>query len=45
MARRNVELGIRYKDEWIVLDGLEDGAKVITVGAPMLREGTPIKLQ
>ena len=45
VARRNVELGIRYKDEWIVLDGLEDGAKVITVGAPMLREGTPIKLQ
>jgi RND family efflux transporter MFP subunit len=45
VARRNVELGIRYKDEWIVLDGLEDGARVITVGAPMLREGTPIKLQ
>jgi RND family efflux transporter MFP subunit len=45
VARRNVELGIRYKDEWIVLSGLEDGARVITTGAPMLREGAIIKLQ
>ena len=45
VARRNVELGMRYKDDWIVLDGLEEGAKVITVGAQMLREGTPVALQ
>lgn len=45
VARRNVKLGIRYRDEWIVLDGLEEGAKVITIGAPMLREGSKIKLQ
>ena len=45
VARRNVELGIRYKDEWIVLDGLEEGAKVITMGAQMLKEGASVNLQ
>lgn len=45
VARRNITLGIRYKDEWIVLDGLEEGARVITVGAQMLREGASINLQ
>lgn len=45
IARRNVDMGMRYKDEWIVLDGLQDGARVITVGAQMLREGTAVKLQ
>lgn len=44
VARRNLTLGIRYKDEWIVLEGLEDGARVITVGAQMLREGAAISL-
>lgn len=45
VARRDVQLGIRYKDEWIVLDGLEESARVITVGAQMLREGTRVSLQ
>ena len=44
VARRNLTLGIRYKDEWIVLEGLEEGAKVITVGAQMLREGATVSL-
>jgi RND family efflux transporter MFP subunit len=44
VARRNVTLGIRYKDEWIVLDGLEEGARVIVVGAQMLREGATVNL-
>ena len=45
VARRNVELGIRYKDEWIVLDGLEEGARVISMGAQMLREGAEVNLE
>ncbi|MEP5568379.1 MAG: efflux RND transporter periplasmic adaptor subunit, partial [Halioglobus sp.] len=44
VVRRNLTLGIRYKDEWIVLEGLEEGAKVITVGAQMLREGATVSL-
>lgn len=45
VARRNVDLGLRYESDWIVLDGLEDGARVITVGAQMLREGTPVTVR
>ncbi len=44
VSRRNLTLGIRYKDEWIVLEGLEEGAKVIAVGAQMLREGAAVSL-
>jgi RND family efflux transporter MFP subunit len=45
LQRVNVDLGVRDGPDWVVLQGLEEGARVVTEGAPMIRDGTEIELQ
>jgi membrane fusion protein (multidrug efflux system) len=37
--KRRVKTGAAYKNNWVILNGLEPGDKVIVEGAMMLREG------
>nr|WP_320193153.1 efflux RND transporter periplasmic adaptor subunit [uncultured Desulfobacter sp.] len=38
-TKRRVKTGPSYKNNWVIIDGLQSGDKVIVEGAMMLREG------
>jgi membrane fusion protein (multidrug efflux system) len=38
-----VRTGVAYESNWIILDGLEAGDRLIVEGTMMLREGAPLK--
>jgi membrane fusion protein (multidrug efflux system) len=44
-AKRRVKTGSAYKNNWVVLNGLESGDKVIVEGAMMLRAGMKVALR
>ena len=41
---QNVKLGVRNGSEYEVLDGIEDGAKVVVVGQARLRDGIKVRI-
>ena len=45
LARRNVEVGIRDGADWVIIEGLEVGDRVVTAGAQRLKEGASIAIQ
>ena len=44
VQRRDLILGIRFHSDWAVMSGLEEGERVITQGAQMLRPGTKVSI-
>jgi len=42
-SKRDVTTGPSYKNNWVILDGLETGDKVIAEGAMMLRHGMKVE--
>ncbi|WP_240732905.1 efflux RND transporter periplasmic adaptor subunit [Halioglobus maricola] len=45
LVRRNVDVGIRDGADWVIIDGLEVGDRVVTAGAQRLREGAKVAIQ
>lgn len=43
--KRSVQTGSSYKNQWVILQGLQAGDRVIVEGTMMLRDGTPLKLE
>ena len=43
VQRRELELGQAYRDQWLVLSGLEPGDRVIVEGLQKIRNGMPVK--
>ncbi|WP_320040259.1 efflux RND transporter periplasmic adaptor subunit [uncultured Desulfobacter sp.] len=44
-TKRRVKTGPSYKNNWVIIDGLQSGDKVIVEGAMMLREGMNVAPQ
>jgi RND family efflux transporter MFP subunit len=45
IQRKNLTLGVRDGSEWAVVEGLDEGARVVQVGAQTLRPGTLVSLK
>lgn len=43
--KRAVQTGAAYQNNWIILNGLESGDRVIVEGRMMLREGAPLEAE
>lgn len=43
--KRRVETGSSYKNQWVILQGLQAGDRVLVDGTMTLREGAPLKLK
>jgi len=43
VSNRNVEVGTKYKDFWVIQSGLEPGDKVAVIGNQALGKGVPVK--
>ena len=44
MTYQNVKLGVRNGNEYEVLEGVEDGAKVVVDGQARLRDGIKVRI-
>ncbi len=42
-TKRSIRTGAAYKNNWVVLNGLEGGERLIVEGTMNLREGAPVK--
>lgn len=45
VQRRNIEVGIRVRDQWSVQQGLAEGERIIVDGLQTLREGMSLNIQ
>lgn len=45
VERRNIEVGIRVRDQWAVQQGLIEGDRIIVNGLQMVREGMSLNIQ